>query len=305
MPRRAMRVVFATDGSDGAAAAATWLAAFPLPAEARALVLAAPELPPSALDVPNVRDFKRALLDEARTVVGSAAATLRPRFRTLETRVIAGDPREVIVRTAEDWDADLVVVGARGLGAIATALLGSVSLAVARHAPCAVLVVRPTARPLQTIALAFDGSPQAHRAARFLAALPLPTEIAVRMVGVVEPFRVPAAAPGSGAVLAAAAAKATAERRAQLEAAMDIATGHERLTATRELLVGTPAATLAVLRADLIVVGARGLGALKRLLLGSVSEHVLRHAQCPVLIVRGGLMERLARRRRRHARSRA
>jgi nucleotide-binding universal stress UspA family protein len=51
--------------------------------------------------------------------------------------------------------------------------------------------------------------------------------------------------------------------------------------------VGPPAETLVRLSAevDLIVVGARGLGALKRLLLGSVSERVLRHAACPVLIV--------------------
>ena len=45
--------------------------------------------------------------------------------------------------------------------------------------------------------------------------------------------------------------------------------------------------TLARLDADLIVLGARGLGTVKRLLRGSVSEQVLRHARCPVLIVRG------------------
>lgn len=304
MARRTMRVVFATDGSDGAAAAARWLVAFPLPREARVLVLAVPDPAPAALDVPTVRDFKRALIDEARGVVGTAASMLRPRFATLETRVTPGDPREVIVRTAEEWAADLVIVGARGLGAISTALLGSVSLAVARHAPCAVLVVRPTVRPLQNIALAFDGSPGAHRAARFLAKLALPTDVAVRMIGVVESLRLPAATPGAGAALAAAAARATAAGRSALESAMDVAVKHTGLKASRELLVGPSAQTVAAVRADLIVVGARGLGTLKRLLLGSVSEHVLRHAECPVLIVRGGLMEQLARRRARARSSR-
>jgi nucleotide-binding universal stress UspA family protein len=235
--RRAMRVLFATDGSEAADAAARWLAVFPLPANARVLVLAVQELPPSPIDIPTVRDFQRALLAEARHTAGRAAATLRERFGTIETRVVAGDPRERIIDVAAEWDADLIVVGARGLGAVATALLGSVSLAVARHAPCPVLVVRPVVRPLHSIVVAFDGSRGAHHA--------------------------------------------------------------------RDLLVGAPADTLARLDADLIVLGARGIDTLKRLLVGSVSEHVLRHAHCPVLIVRGSLLERVARRRRRRARSSA
>lgn len=297
-----MRVLFATDGSENAQAAAAWLAAFPLPADARALVLAVQEPPPSSLDIPTVRDFRRALIDEARRAAGSAAATLRARLRTIEVRVVTGDPRQVIVRVATDWDADLVVVGARGLGPVATALLGSVSLAVARHAPCAVLVVRPSARPLQSVVVAFDGSTGAQRAARFVAHLPLPTEVGLRLVGVVEPPRVPAAAPRSAAALAAAVERITAARRRALEAAMDTTAAFFDRRLVRELPVGAPAQILEGLDADLIVLGARGLGALKRLLLGSVSERVLRHARCPVLIVRGSLMDRLARRRRRRAR---
>lgn len=304
--RRAMRVLFATDGSEAADAAAKWLAVFPLPATARALVLAVQELPPSPIDIPTVRDFQRALLDEARHTAGRAAATLRERFGTIETRVVTGDPRERIVDVAAEWDADLIVVGARGLGAVATALLGSVSLAVARHAPCPVLVVRPAVRPLHSIVVAFDGSRGAQHAARFIGALPLPTDVGVRLVGVVQSPRIPIAGPGATAVLAAAAEKVTAARRRELEKAMETVFAQlDALNASHDLLVGAPAETLARLDADLIVLGARGLGTLKRLLVGSVSEHVLRHAHCPVLIVRGSLLERVARRRRRRARSSA
>jgi len=301
-----MRVLFATDGSEAADAAAKWLAGFPLPPTARALVLAVQELPPSPLDIPTVRDFQRALIDEARHTAGRATATLRERFGTIETRVVTGDPRERIVDVAGEWDADLIVVGSRGLSAVASALLGSVSLAVVRHAPCPVLVVRPAVRGLHSIVIAFDGSAGAQRAARFVATLPVPTEVGVRLVGVVEPPRIPSAGPGRTAALVAAAETVTAARRQELEKAMDAACAQlEGLKAAREVSVGASADTLAHLDADLIVLGARGLGTLKRLLLGSVSEHVLRHAHCPVLIVRGSLLERVARRRRRRARSSA
>jgi nucleotide-binding universal stress UspA family protein len=53
-----------------------------------------------------------------------------------------GDPADVIVRAAKDADADLVIVGTSGRGAIGRSLLGSVSTKVVHHAPCDVLVVR-------------------------------------------------------------------------------------------------------------------------------------------------------------------
>ena len=53
-----------------------------------------------------------------------------------------GKGSQAILSAAEEWPADLVVLGARGLGAMAGFLLGSVSLGVARHARCSVLVVK-------------------------------------------------------------------------------------------------------------------------------------------------------------------
>ena len=288
-----MRVLIATDGSPDARTAAQWLADFPLPGDAIALVLAVVDLPPSPLDVPTIAAFKRTLLEEGRKAADDLLPLLERRVASVESRVVAGEPREEIVRLAQEWSADLVVVGARGLGALETALLGSVSLAVARHASCAVLVVRPNPRPLRSVAVAVDGSKGALDAAQLFARFPLPPTLAVRLVGVVEPPPMPRTAPfGTRTMLLDAVSLITEDRRRALEAAVDEAAKGFG-SPTRDLPVGPAAETLQHLSAevDLMVVGARGLGALKRLLLGSVSERVLRHAACPVLIVhpRGGV----------------
>lgn len=60
----------------------------------------------------------------------------------IETKAISGNPKETIVKEAEDWGADLIVVGSHGRGFWGRMLIGSVSNAVVRHAPCSVLVVR-------------------------------------------------------------------------------------------------------------------------------------------------------------------
>jgi nucleotide-binding universal stress UspA family protein len=285
-----MRVLVATDGSIDARAAAQWLADFTLAGDTRVLLAAVVNLPPSPIDIPTVTAFEEALKEEARGGVEGLRPLFKNRVASVETRVVAGDPRQEIVRLAHDWSADLIVVGARGLGAVATALLGSVSLAIARHAACAVLVVRPNPRPLRTAAVALDGSAASDHAARFFAALPPPATLAVRLVGVVEPPPVPRTAPR--AVIAAlqdAITAVTNDRRGVLSAALDRVAKQFAGPVTQELPVGHPAETLERMSSevDLIVLGARGLGPVKRLMLGSVSERVLRHAACPVLIVHG------------------
>jgi nucleotide-binding universal stress UspA family protein len=190
--------------------------------------------------------------------------------------------------------ADLIVLGARGHGAVSSFLLGSVSLGVTRHAPCPVLVCRGGARPLRHVTLASDGSADAQAALEFFSGLLLPADLGVRLVGVVEPLRYPTSAPGFiGRTLREAVQDFDDETRRQLAAAMAPAATRLR-SRVRDVATVTPSGAPAetILReaesagSDLIVVGARGLGTLGRLALGSVSESVLRHASCPVLVVR-------------------
>jgi nucleotide-binding universal stress UspA family protein len=83
-------------------------------------------------------------LDKARAFLDSLVAD-RPAIKA-STRVELGEPSEAICEVANRLGVDLVVVGARGHGAGRRLLLGSVSDRVAHHAPCPVLVVRPTPR---------------------------------------------------------------------------------------------------------------------------------------------------------------
>jgi nucleotide-binding universal stress UspA family protein len=290
-----MRVLLATDGSADARAAARWLRDFPLPAAVRIRVLTAVTLPTAALDVPQVAELNAGLLAEGQRVVEEAVRLLGPRAVAAETHVEQGNPREEIVRAAETWPADLVVVGARGLSGVKAFLLGSVSQTVARHAHCPVLVVKGKPRGLRSVLVATDGSEGANDAIRFFLSLPLGRDVRVRLLSAVEAVPFPATAPGViRRQLRAMIAEVEHERRSAVgkilaRAAAELRTKLSRVT--RSMPIGHPGeailAAAAGFDADVIVVGARGLGGMKRLLLGSVSERVLRDARCPVLIVKG------------------
>jgi nucleotide-binding universal stress UspA family protein len=287
-----LRVLLATDGSDDARAAGAWLGHFPVPDGSRLQVLSVASIPPSALDIPPVREYQASLREAATRMAEAARSALAPRFAEADAQMAEGDPREVIVHAAETWKADLVVLGARGLGAIAGALLGSVSLGVARHAPCSVLVVKPGAAVGRRIVIAVDGSPQAAAAAAFVARLPLDATTIVQLVSVAQRPVAPATTPGLAAgIVRRALAELLQERKGALERALAALAGRFAgvKTVERTVLVGHPVeALLGAVGGDvgLVVVGARGLGTVKRLVLGSVSEALLRHVDRPILIVK-------------------
>jgi nucleotide-binding universal stress UspA family protein len=289
-----MRVLLATDGSDDARTAGAWLTQLPLPADRRLRVVCAVSIPSSALDIPPVRDFEVSLRAEAKRAAEAARAELAPWFTDSDIQVLEGDAREAILRAAEEWRADLIVLGARGLGAVAGFLLGSVSLGVARHARCSVLVVKPGAGVIRRILIAIDGSEHAAAAAAFVAGLPLDPMMVVQLVGVVQSPPYPATTPAfATGIVRDAIAQIVKERTAVLEQSLAKAAAPFAGVAKkveRQVLVGHPLDALlgAAAKPDvgLVVVGARGLGALKRLVLGSVSEGILRHADRPVLIVK-------------------
>lgn len=289
-----MRIVLATDGSKDSRAAAAYLKDLPLPPSTTVRIIAVVSLPVFALDVARLPELKSSVLDRAQGVVEDARTALAPRGFAIETNVAMGDPRAEIVRQAEEWRADLVVLGARGLGRVKRFLLGSVSDAVARQARCPVLVVKGQRRKLGSVLVGMDGSEDSFQAVRFLRSFALPRQTKVRLLSVVERLRYPTTAPQAlRGQLVRMLKELEAERRGELDKVLERAAAEldDTITrVTRYTPTGNPAeeivATANDFDTDLVVVGARGLGGMARVLLGSVSEKVLHHARCPVLIVK-------------------
>lgn len=202
-----------------------------------------------------------------------------------------GRPDAEVVWLAEELGAGLVVLGSRGFGPLRRAAMGSVSLSVVRHAHCPVLVVRGEKDPLPgRILLALDGSREAHAAARAAAELCRPAGSELHLVRVLQAGHLPYphyyAMDKYEADLERAqeASRKFLDKQAkQMESEGVTAAGVHTRTGNPDHEIVELAEEL---DAGLIVVGSRGLGRLKRALLGSVSDSVVRHAHCPVLVVR-------------------
>jgi nucleotide-binding universal stress UspA family protein len=145
-----MKVILAYDGSEHSQAALVEVASREWPADAEIEVLTVihsrwplvgdPFFTVASAHMESILDQERdapALLKQAVEVIRRQAPRVRVTSRALE-----GLPHEVIVREAEDWGADLIVLGSHGYGRIGRALLGSVAAAVAVEAPCAVEIIR-------------------------------------------------------------------------------------------------------------------------------------------------------------------
>ena len=142
-----MKILLAVDGSPHSQDAVDEIARRPWPPEVTIRVLSAiqPYTPPATefvLAGATLEDMRRKQTSEAEGLTARAAAAVKSASVTTETVVREGDPRSAIVDEAEEWGADLIVVGSHGRTGLKRWLLGSVAQAVVGHAPCSVEVVR-------------------------------------------------------------------------------------------------------------------------------------------------------------------
>ena len=289
-----MRILLATDLSSDSEIAQTLVMGMPLPPGSRIRVLHAVE-PLNAAATFAVVPLPEmpSVTDDARRELAKVARTLTRGCVAIETAARSGRAADVIVEESVSFAPDLIVMGNRGRGALASTILGSVSAEVIDRAQAPVLIARrPT---LASVVLAEDGSPSAAVGARFIAAYAPFANTAVHVVSVTDvPFPVVLADPTgtNTAVDAYTSYQISVEAtRARHEAALTT-----RLLALRELRIATTGerregdaaseliAAAIARRADCIVIGSRGQTGLRRFVLGSVARSVLYHASCSVLI---------------------
>jgi nucleotide-binding universal stress UspA family protein len=202
-----------------------------------------------------------------------------------------GTPQALILSRAEDWQADLIIVGSHGVSSAANTLLGSVTNSIIRHAHCPVLITRPGVRTRSIVAGTDFSDPAlpalkaaAHEAKRVGGQL-----IVVHSLDLVwAPMAYPAMAFG-GAPFNISDDQI---RELELVATQRLEESLKQLNTAGEAVVTTGAAGAALIdvastrNADLVVVGTIGRTGLRRALLGSVAEAVAKGAPCSVLIVR-------------------
>ena len=193
---------------------------------------------------------------DARSAI-SAAHELAPRA---ETALIEGAPANCLLRIAKEKNVELLAVGSHGSSRVAGILLGSVATRMLHDAPCSVLVARAGAENDEfpsRICLGVDGSPESAAAAKVARGL----------------------AKDFGAEVTALAACGGKKLWLDRLRAVEPSASLDHRPAV-EALVETAAAR----KADLLVVGSRGLHGTAAL--GSVSEQVAHRAGCSVLVVR-------------------
>ena len=290
-----MNVLVATDGSKYGHWGLNWVAKLPFvkPPQVTAL---------HVLDSAWLRGPFRTR-PEIQRVEASAARTLKKANQQLAALKLKGTARreqgavaQTILKRAPKRDG-LLVVGSQGLDALDRFMLGSVSTKLIQYATCPVLVVKGEAIPLRRMILAIDGSPASAHALEFVLTrfqpdrstgkggrVPIHVNVTYVMASLsLAPVTITSTIPWI---------KSPELKEANLtfidqSVRKLIKTG---FTAEPVYQLGNPAEEImkaaSTQHADLIVMGAQGLGAIDRFLIGSVSTRVVQHATCAVLVVR-------------------
>ncbi|MFF4615524.1 universal stress protein [Nonomuraea jabiensis] len=232
--------------------------------------------------LPDVPDL---LLREGRRILREAEALARERQPGVEvtTQNVEGMPAVVLREQAKE--ATELVVGSRGLGGFAGALLGSVSTHVAGHVHGPVVVVRGEQRPVHgEVVAGVDDSPECEPA---LAYAFEQAKLRGATLRVVHAWQLPVHAFAPEVIHDMDEVR-TAQHQVVRDRVEVARKEYAQVTVVEDIISAHPVDALVTVseHADLLVVGSHGHGALGSMLVGSVSRGVLHHAHCAVAVVR-------------------
>jgi len=310
-----MKILIAYDGSDCADRALTDLRRAGLPRQAEAMVISVaeqwfPPPPPSRYEI----------VETALALSASAEATEPPSQAVEQVHVLAvqasklvkslfpawkvsgeaysGSPARELITRANEWSADLIVVGSHGRSALGRFILGSVSQRVVTEAACSVRIARGSQENKNTrvrIIIGVDGSSCSGAAVRAVTERTWPPGSEAYVITVYDPI-VPTAI---GQFIPPVVEWVEEGNEGQLARARRVAEGAAKelrrvgLAVSTIVNPGDPRHMLLEeaerLAADSIFVGARGLSRIDQILLGSVSTAIATRAHCSVEVVRSRL----------------
>ena len=287
-----MKVLIAYDGSECADAALNDLVWAGLPAEAECKALSVLETwlpPPSGLAIVEHIDRKQEFM--ALAALAAQKVTQAHPLWEVSAEIGVGSPASVILEKADEWNPDLIVLGAHGRSALGRLVFGSVSQKVLHEAKGSVRVARgrePEPTRAARLLIGFDGSPGAKEAVRIVTGRHWPEGCEARLAYGAWPNPGFDFEPGVGRIADWVAeedlriktwieAEARDLRAAGFQASTIIKAEEPKRLLLDEAEDWKP---------DCIFIGARGLGRLERLRLGSVSAAVAARAHCSVEVVR-------------------
>ena len=290
-----MRILIGVDGSSQGLNGARLVATLPLSPSDEVIVASAVDRPallgawgyvPIDLTGRLYDEAWNAAQTNAREATEEAASVLTVLPCSVRQMVREGHPVAILPTIVKELDADLLVVGPHGLGRIDSILLGSVSQSLLQSMPTSILVSREPIRVPERILLAFDGSPHSLAAVRLLAKFPLPPEARIDVLTSTG-ARAARLAPSGAAELGDLDVLAEQHAAEVISRALDVLRAAGR-TATPQVRHGDPKHDILAaahdLDSDLIVVGARGIGGFRGMILGSVSRAVSKAAPCSTLV---------------------
>jgi nucleotide-binding universal stress UspA family protein len=283
-----MKIILAVDGSDNSYEAVhimNYLARAEQLTLLHALDVSRPAYPEMLPEVAEeiYKTLEQTMKEDGERLLKRVESLLPLHAGPTTKQLRIGSPAKTILSMAEEQKADLIVMGARGLGPVKERLLGSVSHRILTMAPCSTLIVNGPVKPVKQILLPLEGPSDAEAAVRFLRLKPFHEAVELTLMTVL-PWTEPPWPSG-----AAAEAAATEMLEKQTEYIESMA---ERLRAIGYqahgvAVVGTPATIIlqqaTTLRSDLIMMGTKGRQGITRFVLGSVSHAVLHKTPCPVL----------------------